>query len=86
MVKEQGLRKLTVTDCSAAVLAVAIDWMYGFGICEGLDELEDLLVLAARFLMEELKLEVGRRLALRVTKGNYRCQNNFRCSLLSFQV
>jgi len=72
VVQEHGLRKLTVTDYPPAVLAVAIGWMYGISIPEAFGELKDLLGLADRLLMEELKEEVEKRLTLLVTKENYR--------------
>ena len=72
MVQEHGLRKLTVTDYPPAVLAVAIGWMYGISIPEAFGELKDLLGLADRLLMEELKEEVGRRLGLEMAETNYR--------------
>ena len=82
MVQEHGLRKLTVTNYyPPAVLAVAIGWMYGISIPEAFGELKDLLGLADRLHMEELKEEVEKRLTLLVTKENYRCQT---CSICSF--
>jgi len=74
--QEEGRRELAL-QAAPAVVAAAVDYMYGievpsdFGL-EAAGVLGELLELADRLLMDELKEEAGRRLALRLSVDNYR--------------
>ena len=73
---EEGRRELAL-QAAPAVVAAAVDYMYGievpgdFGL-EAAGVLGELLELADRLLMDELKEEAGRRLAIRLSVDNYR--------------
>jgi len=61
---------LDFKDCEPATLATTIDFLYGVDVPEGFQDLQGLLRLADKLIMEALKKEVVRRLARGLTEEN----------------
>ena len=63
--------KMEIKKCSTEVLHEALNFMHGVDIADDFQDNEELLELGARFLMEDLEEEAGRRLAKRLSGDNY---------------
>jgi len=61
---------LDFKDCEPATLATTIDFLYGVDVPEGFQDLQGLLRLADKFIMEALKKELVRRLSRDLTEEN----------------
>jgi len=68
---EKDQSAVDIKDCSPATVAATIDFLYGVELPEDFADLQGLLRLADMFFMEELREELGRRLAMGITAENY---------------
>jgi len=68
---EKKEKKMELKECSAEVLHVAVNFMYGINIPEGFKEYDELLRLADLFMMDNLKEVIDERLAKALTKSSY---------------
>ena len=68
---QEQRKTMEVVDGTPDTLAVIVAYMYGMDILEGFKDLVGLLHLADMFLMEELREEAGRRLALGLDHHNH---------------
>ena len=68
---EKKEKKMELKECSAAVLHVAVNFMYGINIPEGFKEYDELLRLADLFMMDNLKEVIEERLAKALKKSSY---------------
>jgi len=71
-VGEGGRLGMEVGDCEPATLAAAVAFMYGVEVPAGFPDLQGLLGLADRLLLEELKEEAGCRIAQHIDAVNFR--------------
>ena len=62
-----------VQECSPAVLATAVDFIYGISIPEDIDsdDAKSLFIMADLYLMEDLKMALTPLLEKQLTKGSY---------------
>ena len=70
-VGEGGRLGMEVGECEPATLDTVVAFMYGVEVPEGFPDLHGLLGLADRFLLEEVKEEAGRRIALQMNAQNF---------------
>jgi len=70
-VGEGGRLGMEVGECEPATLDTVVAFMYGVEVPEGFPDLQGLLGLADRFLLEEVKEEAGRRIALQMNAQNF---------------
>jgi len=68
---EKGKNSMDIKECEPATLVATIDFLYGVELPEEFADLQGLLRLADMFFMEELREEVGRRLAVGISVDNY---------------
>jgi len=68
---EKKEKKMELKECSAEVLHVTVNFMYGINIPEGFKEYGELLHLADLFMMDNLKEVIKERLAKALSKSNY---------------
>ena len=71
-VGEGGRLGMEVGDCEPATLEAVVAFMYGVEVPEEFPDLQGLLGLADRFLLEELKEEAARRIAQHIDAQNFR--------------
>jgi hypothetical protein len=74
MNKDTDYKKIDVTrDCSPEVLVETVNFMYGLDIKEEFDDFAGLLDAAERFMMDDFKTEIGKRMVKKVKlrKDNY---------------
>ena len=71
-VGEGGRLGMEVLECEVATLETVVGFMYGLEVPEGFLDLQGLLELGDRFLLEELKEEAGRRIAQHIDAQNFR--------------
>ena len=71
-VGEGGRLGMEVWECEVATLETVVAFMYGLEVPEGFLDLQGLLELGDRFLLEELKEEAGRRIAQHIDDQNFR--------------
>jgi len=71
-VGEGGRLGMEVWECEIATLETVVAFMYGVEVPEGFADLQGLLELGDRFLLEELKEEAGRRIAQHIDAQNFR--------------
>jgi len=75
-VGESARLGMEVRDCEPATLEAVVAFTYGLEVPDEFPDLQGLLELADRFLLEELKEEAARRIAQHIDAQNYRsvCQ------------
>lgn len=75
-VGESARLGMEVRDCEPATLEAVVAFTYGLEVPDEFPDLQGLLELADRFLLEELKEEAVRRIAQHIDARNYRsvCQ------------
>jgi len=75
-VGESARLGMEVRDCEPATLEAVVAFTYGLEVPDEFPDLQGLLELADRFLLEELKEEAARRIAQHIDARNYRsvCQ------------
>ena len=71
-VGEGGRLGMEVWECEIATLEIVVAFMYGVEVPEDFADLQGLLELGDRFLLEELKEEAGRRIAQHIDAQNFR--------------
>ena len=79
--------EMEIKECKTDILDMVIDYMYGINIHPIQKNLEDLLDIAERFQMLDLKAEIGRVTAATVTVENYKelalRADKFNCKVLA---
>jgi hypothetical protein len=78
--KDHDDKKMDLTlDCSPEVLEETVNFMYGRDIKEHFDDFAGILDAAERFMMDDFKIEIGKRMVIKVKLN----QNNYMeiCSL-----
>ena len=80
-------REMEIKECRTDILDMVIDYMYGINIHPIQKNLEDLLDIAERFQMLDLKAEIGRVTAATITVENYKelalRADKFNCKVLA---
>ena len=80
-------REMEIKECRRDILDMVIDYMYGINIHPIQKNLEDLLDIAERFQMLDLKAEIGRVTAATITVENYKelalRADKFNCKVLA---
>ena len=67
-------KKMVVTpDCSPEVLEETINFMYGKDIKDEFDDFAGLLDTAERFMMEDFKIVIGKRMVIKDRRDVYSC-------------
>ena len=78
---------MEIKECRRDILDMVIDYMYGINIHPNQKNLEDLLDIAERFQMLDLKAEIGRVTAATITVENYKelalRADKFNCKVLA---
>ena len=78
---------MEIKECRTDILDMVIDYMYGINIHPIQKNLEDLLDIAERFQMLDLKAEIGRVTAATITVENYKelalRADKFNCKVLA---
>ena len=78
---------MEIKECRTEILDMVIDYMYGINIHPIQKNLEDLLDIAERFQMLDLKAEIGRVTAATITVENYKelalRADKFNCKVLA---
>ena len=78
---------MEIKECRRDILDMVIDYMYGINIHPIQKNLEDLLDIAERFQMLDLKAEIGRVTAATITVENYKelalRADKFNCKVLA---
>jgi len=68
---EMDSRQMEIMNCSPHVLKQVLRFMYGVNFYQGFFDYANLLEIAERFLMEDLKAEASRLLARSLNNQNY---------------
>ena len=80
-------KEMEIKECRTEILDMVIDYMYGINIHPNQKNLEDLLDIAERFQMLDLKAEIGRVTAATITVENYKelalRADKFNCKVLA---
>jgi len=71
-VGESARLGMEVRDCEPATLEAVVAFTYGLEVPDEFPDLQGLLELADRFLLEELKEEAARRIAQHIDAQNFR--------------
>ena len=78
---------MEIKECRRDILDMVIDYMYGINIHPIQKNLEDLLDIAERFQMLDLKAEIGRVTAATISVENYKelalRADKFNCKVLA---
>ena len=83
----QKSKEMVIKECRKEILDMVVDYMYGINIHPHHRNLEDLLDIAERFQMLDLKAEIGRITAATITVENYKelalRADKFNCKMLA---
>ena len=79
--------EMEIKECRRDILDMVLDYMYGINIQPVEKDLEDLLDIAERFQMLDLKAEIGKVTAATITVDNYKelalRADKFNCKVLA---
>ena len=79
--------EMEIKECRRDILDMVVDYMYGINIQPVEKDLEDLLDIAERFQMLDLKAEIGKVTAATITVDNYKelalRADKFNCKVLA---
>ena len=79
--------EMEIKECRRDILDMVVDYMYGINIQPVEKDLEDLLDIAERFQMMDLKAEIGKVTAATITVDNYKelalRADKFNCKVLA---
>ena len=83
----QNVMEMEIKECRRDILDMVVDYMYGINIQPVEKDLEDLLDIAERFQMLDLKAEIGKVTAATITVDNYKelalRADKFNCKVLA---
>ena len=81
------MMEMEIKECRRDILDMVVDYMYGINIQPVENDLEDLLNIAERFQMLDLKAEIGKVTAATITVDNYKelalRADKFNCKVLA---